>query len=73
MRCTNQLHAALGNRARGVCLQLRADFVDDDDFGHVVLDGFDHHGVLQARFGHLHAAGEADARVGGCRRRPRFR
>ena len=43
MRGADQLHAALGDRARRGRLELRADLVDDDDLGHVVLDRLDHH------------------------------
>src|SRR5207302_8667669 len=39
-------------------------FVDDDHLGHVILDSFDHHGVLQVGTRHLHAAAGPDARVG---------
>src|SRR5207237_10352 len=42
---------------------LGADLVDDDDLGHVVLDGLDHDGVLQRRSGDLHAARAADPGV----------
>src|SRR2546430_11007048 len=43
---TLSLHDALpisfGNGARGRGFELGTDLVDDDDFGHVILDGFDH-------------------------------
>src|SRR6266567_3648157 len=42
-------------------LELRADLVDDDDLGHVVLDCLDHHRVLQHRRAHLHATRAADS------------
>ena len=54
-------HAALGDRARGARFRLGADLVDHDDFGHVILDGLDHHRVLQRGVGDLHAAREPDA------------
>ncbi len=60
----DQLHATLGDGARGQRLELRADLVDDDDLGHVVLDSLDHDRVLQVGCTHLHAPGAADARVG---------
>ena len=44
-------------------LQLGPDLVDDDDFGHVVLDRLDHHRVLLGRGADLHPARVADARV----------
>src|SRR5437762_3380203 len=55
---------ALSDRARGGGLLLGADLVDDDDLGHVVLDRFDHHRVLQRRCGDLHAPRAADSRMG---------
>ena len=61
VRGADQRDAALGDRARGDGLGLGADLVDDDDFGHVVFDRFDHHGVLQGRVGDLHAPREPDA------------
>src|SRR3989304_381592 len=59
----DQLNAGLGDGAGGGRLEVGADLVDDDDLGHVVLDGLDHDGVLEVRAGYLHAAGAADARV----------
>ena len=49
VRGGDELHAALGDRARRGRLELGADLVDDDDLGHVVLDRLDHHRVLQRR------------------------
>src|SRR5581483_2847564 len=63
VRGGDELHPALGDRARRGGLELRADLVDDDHLGHVVLDGLDHHGVLERRLRHLHAARLADGRV----------
>jgi hypothetical protein len=60
----DQLDAALGDRPGGLRLQLGADLVDDDDLGHVVLDGLDHDLVLHRRRPDLHPAGLADRRVG---------
>ena len=60
----HELHTTLGDRARGGRFRLGADLVDDDDFGHVILDGLDHHGMLLAGMRHLHAPGPADGRVG---------
>ncbi len=60
MRRADQLHAAFGNGARGGRFQFPPDFVDDDNFGIVVLDRFDHHLMLAIRYGHLHAAGATD-------------
>jgi hypothetical protein len=61
---TDQLHPALGNRARRGRLQLAADLVDDDHLGHVVLHRFDHHLMLVFGLGHLHTPGPADSRMG---------
>ena len=60
VRGRDELHAAFGDRARGHGLGFGADFVDDDDFGHVVFDGLDHDRVLQIRPRHLHAPARAD-------------
>ena len=51
-----ELHAALGDRARGRRFLLRPDLVDDDDLGHVVLDCLDHDGVLHLGPRDLHAS-----------------
>ena len=59
----DELDAALGDRPRGLGLQLGPDLVDDDDLGHVVLDRLDHHLVLERRRADLHPAGLADGRV----------
>ena len=59
----DELDAALGDRPRGLRLQLRPDLVDDDDLGHVVLDRLDHHLVLERRRADLHPARLADGRV----------
>ena len=63
MRGRDELHATLGDGARGGCLELRADLVDDDDLGHVVLDRLDHHRVLKQRRPHLHATRAPDPRM----------
>ena len=59
----DKLHAALGDGAGGKRLLLDADLVNDDHFGHVVLDRLDHDGVLVIGFDDLHPAGAADGRV----------
>ena len=61
VRRRDQLNAALGNRSRGLRLRLGADLIDDDDFGHVVLNRFDHDRVLQIRPRHLHPSAGSDA------------
>src|SRR6267143_4332054 len=61
MRGGDELHAALGDCARRASLELRADLVDDDDLGHVVLDRLDHHRVLKHGRPHLHPSGSPDA------------
>ena len=63
VRRADQLDAALGDRPRGLRLELGADLVDDDDLGHVVLDRLDHHLVLERRRPDLHPARLADGRV----------
>ena len=63
MRRADELHAAFGDRARGLRLELGADLVDDDDLRHVVLHRLDHHAVLLLRPRDLHAARGADRRV----------
>ena len=57
----DQLDAALGDGAGGVGIHLRADLVDYDDLGHVVLDGFDHDRMLEGRCRNLHPPGAAYA------------
>ena len=56
VRRTDELHAAFRNGARGKRFELAPDLVDDDDFGVVILHGFDHHLVLKHRLADLHAA-----------------
>src|SRR3984893_16589079 len=63
VRGAHQLHAALRDGARRGSLELRADLVDHDALRHVILDGLDHHRVLEHRGAHLHATGAADSRV----------
>ena len=60
----DQLDAPLGDGPGGLGLELGPDLVDDDDLGHVVLDGLDHHLVLKRRRADLHPAGLADGRMG---------
>jgi len=60
MRGGHQLHPALGDGSGRRRLQLGADLVDDDHLGHVVLDGLDHHGMLQRRSANLHPPRAAD-------------
>ena len=59
----DQLDAALGDRPRGLRLELGPDLVDDDDLGHVVLDRLDHHLVLERGRADLHPARLADGRM----------
>src|SRR5437867_224236 len=61
MRGRDQLHATLGDRARGGGFLLGPDLVDDHDLGHVVLDRLDHDRMLEGRRRHLHAPRAADA------------
>ena len=59
--CTDKRHAALSDRACRPGFHFGSDFIDDDDFGHVIFDRFDHHRVLQPWIGDLHAASQANA------------
>ncbi len=47
VRRRDELNAAFGDRAGGERLGLRPDLVNDDHFGHVILNGFDHDSMLQ--------------------------
>jgi hypothetical protein len=40
-----------------------ADFIDDDDLGHVIFYRLDHHSVLLCGRGHLHTPRPSNARV----------
>ncbi len=64
MRCADELHAALGNRARSYSFQLTSNLVDDDHLRHVILHGLNHQLVLQRGVRHLHAPRTPDRRVG---------
>ena len=59
----DQLDTALGDGTRRDGLQLRTDLVDHDHLRHVVLDRFDHHGMLQRRGTDLHPPRAPDPRV----------
>ena len=59
----HQLDAALRDSSRCFGFQLPANLVDDDYIGHVVLDRFDHHLVLQRRHRDLHATRATDGRM----------
>ena len=63
MSRADELNAAFGDGASSLCFEFRADLVDDDDFGHVIFDRFDHHRVLERGGGHLHPACAADRGV----------
>jgi hypothetical protein len=56
----NELDATFGDRSRGGRFEFGANFVNHDDFGHVVFDCFNHDCVLHRGRGHLHAARAAD-------------
>jgi len=60
----NQLHAAFGDGSGGHGFCNSADFIDDDDFRHVILDGFDHYRVLLIGMGDLHAPRRAYGSMG---------
>ena len=61
VRRADQLHAALGDRARREGFGFGADLVDDDHLRHVVLDCLDHHVMLQMGIGDRHPARVADS------------
>jgi hypothetical protein len=61
VRRRNQLHAALSNGSRRLRFGLRPDFIDHDNFGHVVFNRLDHHGMLQIGSWNLHPPARADA------------
>src|SRR5436853_1392935 len=63
MRGSNELHSALCNGSGSERFLFRTDLIYDDDLGHVILDGFDHHGMLKLRLGDLHATGATDCRM----------
>ena len=64
MSGAHELDTALRDGPARDGLLLRADLVDDDHLGHVVLHSLDHDLVLQRRVGHLHATRAADGAVG---------
>jgi len=59
----DQLNASLCDSAARERLRLGANFVDYDDFRHVVLHRLDHHIVLFGRRSNLHPSGVSNARV----------
>ena len=61
MRGRDQLHSPFGNSPGGQRFGFGSDLVDDDNLGHVIFHGFNHHCVLQVRPRHLHPAAGADA------------
>jgi len=63
VRGADQLHAALGDRARGRRFGFGADLVDHDHLRHVVFDRFDHNVVLLRRYRDGHAPRVSDAGV----------
>ncbi|OPZ80227.1 MAG: hypothetical protein BWY76_03421 [bacterium ADurb.Bin429] len=64
VRGADKLHAALGDGARSHRLVGGADFVNDDNFRHVVFHRFNHHRVLLRYARHLHAPRASDGGVG---------
>jgi hypothetical protein len=56
----DQLHASLRNRSCRDRLRLRADLVNHDHFGHVILNRLNHHQVLSLWSAHLHSPRLAD-------------
>ena len=63
MHGCDKLDSALCNRARGKRLLRSAYLVNDDHFGHMILDRFDHHLMLVFRIGHLHSTRAAYTRM----------
>jgi hypothetical protein len=64
VRGGHQLDPALGNGAGRGGFELGPDLVDDDDLGHMVFDGLDHHGVLHRRRRDLHPPRAAHGGMG---------
>src|SRR5258706_4565827 len=63
VRRTNQLHTAFSNQTRRESFKLASDLINDDDFGIVILNGFDHPFMLQHRLADLHATRFANSRM----------
>ena len=63
MRRADELHAALGNGARRLGFEFAPDLVNDDDFGVVIFNGFDHHFMLKHGLADLHTARLAHGRM----------
>ena len=61
---SNELDATLGDGAGGGGFLGSAHFVDNDDLGHMVFHGLNHHGVLFGGGRHLHPAGVANGGMG---------
>src|SRR5579884_1835319 len=60
MRCTYELHAALGDGSCRLRFELCPNLVDDDNLRHVVLHRLDHDGMLPDRACYLHTPRSAD-------------
>jgi len=64
MRCTDELHATLGDGTGGFCFQFPSDFIDDNCFRIVIFYPFDHYLVLQGWRTNLHAPGASHSGMG---------
>src|SRR5664280_2537152 len=64
MCCSNELDAALSDRAACLCFFDTADFIDDDDLGIVVFHGFDHDVMLFFVERDLHTTRRSDTGMG---------
>ena len=59
-----ELNASFADGSGGGSFEFGTDFVDDNDFGHVVFDGLDHNGVLEGGGGDLKTSSTTDGGVG---------
>nr|YP_009550193.1 Ycf27 [Tisochrysis lutea]AZW07323.1 Ycf27 [Tisochrysis lutea] len=55
MCCSNQLNTAFCNCSCGCCLEFCSNFVDDDNFRHMIFNGFNHNLMLILRIPDLHS------------------
>src|SRR5258706_1689668 len=72
MRRANELDTAFSDRARGKGLEFAPDLVNDDDFGIVIFNGFDHHFMLKHWLAYLHTTRLANSRVRNITITPNF-
>ena len=63
MRRSDELHAAFSNSTRRRSFEFTPDLIDDDHFGIMIFNRFDHHFMLKRWHSDLHAARLADGRM----------